>query len=156
VLSSTSGTPTIVPETSSKLNPAGRLPEVIRHWYGGAPPPTVIADRYSTLTVAAGIWFVPIVSGKVPAGVLLVTTVTIAVIKHKCSQLKNLGFFTVVFSPGPLANTVDAETARRRTVFYHREGKYCTATERNTGSKVSFRSAVPSEPRYRTSSARVV
>jgi hypothetical protein len=81
----------------------------------------VIADRYSTLTVAAGIWFVPIVSGKVPAGVLFATAVTSAVVKHKCSLLKNLGFFTVVFSPGPLANTVDAETARRRTVFYHRK-----------------------------------
>jgi hypothetical protein len=100
--------------------------------------------------------FVPTVSGKVPAGELFVTTVTIAVIKHKCSLLKNLGFFTVVFSPGPLQNTVDAETARRRTVFYHREGKYRTATERNTGSKVSLRSAVPSELRYRASSPRVV
>jgi len=78
----------------------------------------VIADRYSTLTVAAGIWFVPIVSGKVPAGVLFVTSVTIAIIKHNCSLLKkNLGFFTVVFSPGPLANTVAAETAGSRTVF---------------------------------------
>jgi hypothetical protein len=98
---------------------------------------------------------VPIVSRKVSAGELFVTTVTIAVIKHKCSLLKNLVSSRSFFLLG-LWNTVDAETARRRTVFCHREGKYCTATERNTGSKVSFRSAVPSELRYRTSSPRVV
>jgi hypothetical protein len=101
VLSSASGTPTIVPETSSKLNPAGRLPEIIRHWYGGTPPLTAIADRYPTLAAAAGIWFVPILSCEAPADVLFVATVAIAVIKHKCILLKNLGFFMVVFSPGP-------------------------------------------------------
>jgi hypothetical protein len=149
VLSSASGTPTIVPETSSKLNPAGRLPEIIRHWYGGAPPLIGIADRYATLTAATGIWFVSILSCEVPANALFVATVAIAVIKHKRSLLKHLGFFMLVFSPGPWANTVDAEDCEDETVFYHREGTYFIAPTRNTGSAVSFRSAVPSELRYR-------
>jgi hypothetical protein len=123
VLSSASGTPTIVPETSSKLKPAGRLPETIRHWYGGVPPLIGIADRYPTLTTATGIWFVSILSCEVPAKVLFGATVAIAiavaVIKHRCSLLKNLGFFMIAFFSWALGEySRCGGTARTRTVFF--------------------------------------